>query len=61
MYQDVALLRTHEIKLRLNDKEAELINAWTNYNGGQKAVLVREMLLAAIASQLNNNKQAAQK
>ena len=33
------------MKLRLNDREAELINAWVNYTGEQKAVLLREMLL----------------
>jgi hypothetical protein len=45
MYADPSLIRDHVVKLRLNDQEAELINAWVNYTGQQKAVLLREMLL----------------
>lgn len=45
MYADPSLIRDHVVKLRLNDREAELINAWVNYTGQQKATLLREMLL----------------
>lgn len=45
MYTDPTLVREHVVKIRLNDNEAELINAWVNYTGQQKAVLLREMLL----------------
>lgn len=45
MYADPALIREHVVKIRLNDNEADLINAWVNYTGQQKAVLLREMLL----------------
>lgn len=45
MYTDPSLIRDHVVKLRLNDQEAELINAWANYTGQQKATLLREMLL----------------
>ena len=45
MYTDPSLIRDHVVKLRLNDQEAELINAWVNYTGQQKATLLREMLL----------------
>jgi uncharacterized protein YpbB len=45
MYADPALIRDHVVKIRLNDQEAELINAWVNYTGQQKAALLREMLL----------------
>ena len=45
MYTDPALIREHVVKLRFNDREAELINAWVNYTGQQKAALLREMLL----------------
>jgi hypothetical protein len=45
MYADPSLIRDHVVKLRLNDTEADLINAWVNYSGQQKAVLLREMLL----------------
>jgi hypothetical protein len=44
-YTDPTNVRTHLVKLRFNDREAELINAWANYTGQQKAVLLREMLL----------------
>ena len=47
MYTDPTQIRAHVVKIRLNDREAELLNAWTNYTGQQKAVLLREMLLEA--------------
>lgn len=45
MYADPSLIRDHVIKMRLNDAEAALIEAWVNYTGQQKAPLLREMLL----------------
>lgn len=45
MYSDPALIREHVVKLRLNENEADLIDAWAKYTGQQKAVLLREMLL----------------
>ena len=45
MYADPSLIREHVVKIRLNENEADLINAWVNYTGQQKAVLLREMLL----------------
>ena len=45
MYTDPALIREHVVKLRLNENEADLIDAWVKYTGQQKAVLLREMLL----------------
>lgn len=45
MYSDPSNLREHVVKLRFNDRESELINAWVNYTGQQKAALLREMLL----------------
>lgn len=33
MYADPSLIRDHVIKLRLNDQEAALIDAWVNYTG----------------------------
>lgn len=61
MYQDVALIRTHEIKLRLNDKEAALIEAFAAYTGGQKAALVRELILSGITDLMKNSEVQAQK
>ncbi len=45
MYADPSLIREHVVKLRLNDTEAELIDALVNYTGQQKAPLLRELLL----------------
>lgn len=44
-YSDPALIRENVVKLRLNENEADLIDAWVKYTGQQKAVLLREMLL----------------
>jgi hypothetical protein len=49
MYADPALIRDHVVKLRLNDNEADLIDAWVKYTGQQKAALLREMLLEQAA------------
>lgn len=45
MYTDPQFIRDHVVKLRFNDLEAKLINAWVEYTGQQKATLLREMLL----------------
>jgi hypothetical protein len=45
MYADPALIREHVVKLRLNDSEADLIEALVNYTGQQKAPLLRDLLL----------------
>ena len=45
MYTDPTLIRDHVVKLRLNYLEADLIEAWVNYTGQQRAVLLRGMLL----------------
>lgn len=45
MYTDPSQIRETVVKLRLNDAEADLIDAWVKYTGQQKAVLLREMLL----------------
>lgn len=45
MYADPSLIREHVVKLRLNDNEAELLDAVVNYTGQQKAPLLRELLL----------------
>lgn len=49
MYADPSLIRDHVVKLRLNDQESALIDAWVNYTGQQKATLLREMLLEQAA------------
>lgn len=45
MYADPSQIRTHTIKLSLNDVENDLIQAWVNFNGSQKAAFIRELLL----------------
>ncbi len=45
MYTDPSLIREHVVKLRFNDREAALINAWIDYTGQQKATLIRQMVL----------------
>ena len=61
MYTDPTLVREHVVKIRLNDREAELIDAWVNYTGQQKAVLLRDMLLeqAVIDMGINGAPQVA--
>lgn len=44
-YSDPTNIRNNVVKIRLNDREDELVSAWVNYTGQQKAVLLREMLL----------------
>ncbi len=45
MYSDPSLIRKHRVTLYLNDAEAELIEATNNYLGGEKAPLLRELLI----------------
>lgn len=45
MYADPALIRDKTVKLSFNDLEDDLIQAWVNYHGVQKAAFIRELLL----------------
>lgn len=45
MYSDPSLIRQHVIKLSLNDREHELVQAWVNYSGEQKAAFLRKVVL----------------
>ena len=45
MYADPTLIRDNFVKLSFNDLEHDLIQAWVNYRGGQKAAFLRELLL----------------
>ena len=45
MYTDPCLIRNNRINLRLNDVEADLLDAVTNFTGQQKGALIRELLL----------------
>lgn len=45
MYADAAKIRSHTIKLRMNEEEYRLVTALTEYTGEQKAVLLRKIIL----------------
>lgn len=45
MYADPALIRKHRVTLYLNDTEQALVEATNNYLGGEKAPLLRELLI----------------
>lgn len=45
MYADPTLIRDKTVKLSFNDLEDNLIQAWVNYHGVQKAAFMRELLL----------------
>ncbi|MBT6550413.1 MAG: hypothetical protein HOM14_03555 [Gammaproteobacteria bacterium] len=55
MYSDPTKIRSHVTKLRFSDEEERLIEAWVNYTGEQKAVLLRDMVLAGAASAIGLN------
>lgn len=58
MYSDPTKIRSNVIKVRLSDEEAALVEAFVNYNGGQKATLVRDLILDQAASVLGFNDTA---
>lgn len=45
MYADPSLIRNVVIPIRLNDAEAELLDAVVKYTGQQKSTLMRELFL----------------
>ena len=45
MYADPSQIRDKTVKLSFNDLENELIQAWVNYHGGQKAAFIRDLVL----------------
>lgn len=44
-YSDPTRIRSNVVKVRFSDEEAALIEAVVNYNGGQMAVFLRELIL----------------
>lgn len=52
MYADPSLIRDNVVKIRLNDLEDDLVTALVNYRGGQKATLMRELLIEAVKRDL---------
>jgi len=53
MYADPTLIRDQFVKIRLNDREAALLDALVSYTGQQKSTLLREMLLEQASLVLN--------
>jgi hypothetical protein len=49
MYADPSKIRDNVVKVRLNDAEAQLLDALVAYTGEQKAALIRELLLEQAA------------
>ena len=49
MYDDPTHIRSHEIKVRLNDEELALVNALARFNQRQRAVFMRELVMGAVA------------
>lgn len=45
MYADPTLIRDKTVKLSFNELEANLIQAWVDYHGGEKAPFIRELVL----------------
>lgn len=45
MYADPSMIREYEARVRLNERENELVNAIVNFTGQQKGVLLREIIL----------------
>lgn len=45
MYSDPTLIRDKTVKLSFNDLEHDLIQAWVNYHGGEKAPFIRDLVL----------------
>lgn len=45
MYADPTLIRDQFVKIRLNDREASLLDSLVAYTGQQKSTLLRELLL----------------
>ncbi|MEO5811568.1 MAG: hypothetical protein ABIU96_04030 [Rhodanobacter sp.] len=49
MYDDPTHIRSHEIKVRLNEDELALVDALARFNRRQRAAFVRELLMASAA------------
>jgi hypothetical protein len=61
MYSDPARIRNNVTKVRLSDEEEALVNAYVEKNGGQKAVMIRELIIEQISIELNSDDTPARK
>ena len=55
MYSDPSLIRDVVIQVRLNDNEAELLDAVVKYTGQQKSTLMRELFIEQARLVLSGN------
>lgn len=60
MYADPSQIRDKTVKLSFNDLENDLIQAWVNYHGGQKAAFIRELVLEQARLDLGIDASAAE-
>ena len=59
MYPDRTAVRDHEVKVRLNEHELAVVEALAKYNHRQRAVFVRDLMLAGLAAMQKRNEQLA--
>lgn len=56
MYMDPARIKTNTVKLRFDDYENDLIEKYVNENGGQKAAILRDLVMDYIKREKQDNK-----
>lgn len=57
MYSDPRHIRDHEVKVRLNEDEIQLLESLAQYNRSQRAVFARELLLSALSRVQGSDQQ----
>lgn len=59
MYADPAHIRKNRVNLSLNDAEDRLAEAMAEFNGMQKSVFLRELVLEGLSRFHGSNSEAA--
>jgi hypothetical protein len=59
VYSDPTLIRRHTVKVRFNDREAELVNALVNFTGEEKAAFIRALILDRAMEVMHVDQSAA--
>ncbi len=57
MYTNKSFKRLHDFKVRLNDYEAERLQKFMDIHGGEKAVVVREIVFKEVDAFLYQQEQ----
>lgn len=55
MYSDPTQIRSHVVRIRLNDEEHRYLRALVDLTGGQMSTVLREMLLGQARAELQVN------